>query len=132
MDAPQYTQWLHKKLGKTPELPKARKRGQRKNKLYQMFLQTMGLQDCEKTFDFYQNLTEAISAFGLCIFTVVASVAELSPEILSEPIPDRSSIYPVRLLHYIAGFDISFGKFLSTGAQSCKLQKELQYHIPTE
>jgi len=132
LDAPEYTQWLQEKLGETPKLPIARKHGQRRNMQYQAILKTIGLQDCEKAFDFYQNLTEVSGALGLCIFTVGASVAELSPEVLSEPIPDRSSIYPVRLLHHITGSDISLGKFLSIGAQSRELQKELQYHIPTE
>ena len=100
LDAPQYTQWLREKLGEAPELLKAYKHGQRRNQQYQAILQMLGLQDSRCHFDFYQNLSEAIGALGLCIFTVGASIAELSPD----EQPDQFSIFPVRLLHYAVVF----------------------------
>ena len=130
LDAPQYAQWLQEKLGDLPELPIIRKHGQRRKNLYQAILQTIGLRDCEHSFDIYQNLSEAISALGLCIFTVGASVSELSGEMLSEPISyEGPYIYPARILHHITGFDISLGNILSIGAQSRKLQRQLQQRL---
>lgn len=136
LDAPEYMQWMYEKLGSTPELPPVRKHGQRRNKLYQAILQTMGLQDCERSFGVYQNLSEAIGALGLCLFTVGASAGELTAEILTETVPeedsDRISIYPVRLFHDATGCRISLGKLLSIGQKSRQLQKELQCRMRNE
>lgn len=135
-DAPQYTQWLHKMLGYIPEFPASRKHGKRRNELYQAMLQLLALPDCESSFAFYQNLSEAIGALGLCLFTVSASFTELSAEIPSEPMPDDypgpSSIYPSRLLQYATGLDSSLGQLLAIGAQSRRLQNQLHQSFQSQ
>ena len=88
----------------------------------------MGLQDCAESFDFYQNLTECISAMGLCIFSVGASVAEISAEMPAEhESSDRIPMYPARLFHWVTGSRLTAEKLLSIGKQSRRLQDQLQH-----
>lgn len=72
IDAHKHLSWLLEKHGVILENTSERKSGQRRNKFYHSILQSLGMQDCDGTFQAYQNLTELISASGLCIFTIIA------------------------------------------------------------
>lgn len=130
LDAPDYIPWLEKKSGNIPEFSPVSKEGQRRKSLYQTILQTMGLQDCKSSFEFYQNLAEAVSALGLCLFTVGASVADFSAELPihtgAEDSSNQISIYPTRLLRYTTGFSVSPEAFVAIGKQSRTQQALLQ------
>ena len=59
------------KHGVTLENTSASKSVQRRNKFYHSILESLEIQDCDETYQAYQNLTEIISSSGLCIFTVI-------------------------------------------------------------
>lgn len=72
MDAHLHLSWLLDNHGVTLENASGNKSGQRRSKFYHSILQSLGMQDCDDTYRAYQNLTELISASGLCVFTVIA------------------------------------------------------------
>lgn len=71
IDAEKHFVWLREKHGITLKSTAGKKSGQRRNQFYQSILHSAGLRDCEAVFNAYQNMTELISASGLCIFAVI-------------------------------------------------------------
>lgn len=71
IDAQNHLTWLWEKHGVTPENTSTGKSGQRRNKFYHSILESLEIQDCDETYQAYQNLTDLISTSGLCIFTII-------------------------------------------------------------
>lgn len=71
IDAKNHLPWLLEKHGVTLENTSASKSGQRRNKFYHSILESLEIQDCDETYQAYQNLTDLISTSGLCIFTII-------------------------------------------------------------
>lgn len=71
IDAGNHLTWLREKHGVTLENTSASKSGQRRNKFYHSILESLEIQDCDETYQAYQNLTDLISTSGLCIFTII-------------------------------------------------------------
>ena len=71
IDAKNHLLWLLEKHGVTLENTSASKSGQRRNKFYHSILESLEIQDCDETYQAYQNLTDLISTSGLCIFTII-------------------------------------------------------------
>ena len=62
-------QWLEERIGFKPEANSKNKDGQRRKGIYPAMLKAFGLQESLDTAMLYQDLTEAVSASGLCMFT---------------------------------------------------------------
>ena len=88
IDAQNHLTWLLEKHGVILENTSASKSGQRRNKFYHSVLESLEIQDCEKTQQSYQKLTEVISASGLCIFTISACLNRSTSDTLF-PASDR-------------------------------------------
>ena len=71
IDAGNHLTWLREKHGVTLENTSASKFGQRRNKFYHSILESLEIQDCDETYQAYQDLTDLISTSGLCIFTII-------------------------------------------------------------
>ena len=98
IDAGNHLTWLREKHGVTLENTSASKCGQRRNKFYHSILESLEIQDCAETYQAYQNLTEIISASGLCIFSVISCL-----DIQHDSNPFTSSDQLSRLLRYSTG-----------------------------
>lgn len=71
IDAQNHLTWLWKKHRVTLENTSASKSGQRRSRFYHSILESLEIQDCDETYQAYQDLTDLISTSGLCIFTII-------------------------------------------------------------
>ena len=117
IDAQNHLTWLWDKRRITPENTSAGKFGQRRNKFYHSLLASLEIQDCDETYQAYQNLTEIISASGLCIFTVISCL-----DAQHDSNPFTASKRLSRLLRYSTGICFSNEDLIVLGKNSQELQ----------
>jgi len=120
MDADRYSGWLQRRFGYVPELSATKKHDNRRDKAYHSILEALSLAEREQSFLFYQDLTEVISALGLCIFTVSTCVPAELAEKESVNGTDLSC-----LLNYCTGFSVSMEALVSTARESRQMQEDL-------
>lgn len=141
-------QWLEERIGFKPEANSKNKDGQRRKGIYPAMLKAFGLQESLDTAMLYQDLTEAVSASGLCMFTAngccpsflttkpdriaakflrkilrhsgwFVHFANRHPEILN------FQIFHTRMLRSSTGMKLNLGGFLKIGKRSCDLEQYL-------
>lgn len=122
MDAENHLSWLKEKYGVTLANVSAHKSGQRRNKLYQSILLSRNLQNCDAVFADYQNLSEVISASGLCIFTIAVCLKDEWCSSTCFPLSERLSL----LLQHSTGMHLQQETLLSLGRQNRELQNKVQ------
>lgn len=120
LDAAQYSQWLQRKLGYFPEHVFHQNHRKRRDHLYHSLLESYSLADSEAMLLFYQNLSEAISSSGLCIFTISTCI----PAVLSNNKSIRGFDFSC-LLHHCTGLSVSTESVLSIARNSGQLQEIL-------
>ena len=120
IDAQNHLTWLRDKHRATLGNTSARKSGQRRNKFYHSILERLEMQDCDETYQAYQNLTEIISASGLCIFTVISC---LDAQHASNPFTSSDQLS--LLLRYSTGICFSREDLTVLGKNSHELQNSL-------
>ena len=143
-------QWLEERIGFKPEANSKNKDGQRRKGSYPAMLKAFGLQESLDTAMLYQDLTEAVSASGLCMFTANGCC----PSFLTTK-PDRIAakflrkilrhsgwfvhfanrhpeilifqIFHTRMLRNSTGMKLNLGDFLKIGKRSSDLEQYLNY-----
>ena len=141
-------QWLEEKIGFQPEANPKHKGGQRKKGIYPAMLQALGIHDSLDTAMLYQDLTEAVSASGLCMFTANSCCP---PFLIENPnsIPTKMihavmpylgwflrfvnrhpavlvfQISHTRMLRSSTGMNLDLGDFLKIGKRGSDLSREL-------
>lgn len=143
-------QWLEERIGFKPEANSKNKDGQRRKGIYPAMLKAFGLQESLDTAMLYQDLTEAVSASGLCMFTANGCC----PSFLTTK-PDRIAakflrkilrhsgwfvhfanqhpeilifqIFHTRMLRSSTGMKLNLGDFLKIGKRSSDLEQYLNY-----
>lgn len=142
--------WLEERIGFKPEANSKNKDGQRRKGIYPAMLKAFGLQESLDTAMLYQDLTEAVSASGLCMFTANGCC----PSFLTTK-PDRIAakflrkilrhsgwfvhfanqhpeilifqIFHTRMLRSSTGMKLNLGDFLKIGKRSSNLEQYLNY-----
>lgn len=142
--------WLEERIGFKPEANSKNKDGQRRKGIYPAMLKAFGLQESLDTAMLYQDLTEAVSASGLCMFTA----SGCCPYFLTTK-PDRIAakflrkilrhsgwfvhfanqhpeilifqIFHTRMLRSSTGMKLNLGDFLKIGKRSSDLEQYLNY-----
>lgn len=143
-------QWLEERIGYKPEANQKYKGGQRRKGIYPAMLKAFGLQESLDTAMLYQDLTEAVSASGLCMFTAngcCPSFLIKSPQSMFTKTVHRAlslfgrlirfaNRYPAVLVFHIShtrmlrcstGMKINLGRFLKIGKRSSDLEQYLNY-----
>lgn len=141
-------QWLEERIGYRTEANSKHKDGQRRKGIYPAMLQAFGLQESLDTAMLYQDLTEAVSASGLCMFTANGCCP---PFLIENPnsIPTKMihAVMPylgwfirfvkqhpavlsfqlshTRMLRCSTGMKINLGRFLKIGKRSSDLEQYL-------
>jgi len=141
-------QWLEERIGFKLEANSKHKDGQRRKGFYPAMLKAFGLQESLDTAMLYQDLTEAVSASGLCMFTANGCC----PSFLTTK-PDRiaakflrkilrhsgwfvhfANRHPeilifqlshTRMLYSSTGMKLNLGDFLKIGKRSSDLEQYL-------
>lgn len=116
IDARNHLRWLWEKHAVTPEHTSSGKSGQRRCKFYHSLLQSLDLQDSDELFQAYQNLTEVISASGLCIFTI-GTCTKLTDNVSGFSISDLLT----NLLQSTTGIQFQEGDLLNIAVQNLSL-----------
>lgn len=120
MEAAAHSQWLRENYGYTPALSAGNPHGQRRNKLYHTMLDYLALPDRESCYRFNQNLTEALSAMGLCVFVSGTCIPAQFCKTA-----DCQNQDPSLLLRHCTGISISAEQLLAVGANCLVLQENL-------
>jgi len=141
-------QWLEERIGFKPEANSKHKDGQRRKGIYPAMLKAFGLQASPDTDILYQNLTEAVSASGLCMFTangccptfLIENAGGIAAKMIHTVMPYHRwfirfvSQQPAVLLFHIphtrmlrssTGMKMNLGRFLSIGKRSSDLEQYL-------
>ena len=141
-------QWLEERIGFKPEFNPKHRDGQRRKGIYPAMLKAFGLQESLDTAMLYQDLTEAVSASGLCMFTangccppfLIANpnrnAAKFLRKILRHsgwlvhfanrhPAILISQLFHTRMLRRATGMKLNLGGFLKIGKRSSDLEQYL-------
>ena len=141
-------QWLEERIGFKLEANSKHKDGQRRKGIYPAMLKAFGLQESLDTAMLYQDLTEAVSASGLCMFTangccppfLIANsnrnAAKFPRKILRHsgwfvhfanrhPAILIFQLSHTRMLHSSTGMKLNLGDFLKIGKRSSDLEQYL-------
>ena len=143
-------QWLEERIGFKPEANSKNRDGQRRKGIYPAMLKAFGLQESLDTAMLYQDLTEAVSASGLCMFTANGCcpsflitkpnriIAKFLRKILvhfgwllhftnQHPEILIFQIFHTRMLRSSTGMKLNLGDFLKIGKRSSDLEQYLNY-----
>lgn len=142
------SQWLEKRTGYKPEANPSHRDGQRRKGIYPAMLKAFGLQETPDTAMLYQDLTEAVSASGLCMFTVhgccPSFLIKHPQSILTKAVHGilthagwlirfarrypASLIFQLshtRILRWSTGMKLNLGSFLNIGKRNSDLEQYL-------
>ena len=143
-------QWLEERIGFKPEANPKHRDGQRRKGIYPAMLKAFGLQESLDTAMLYQDLTETVSASGLCMFTANGCcpsflitkpnriIAKFLRKILvhfgwllhftnQHPEILIFQIFHTRMLRSSTGMKLNLGDFLKIGKRSRDLEQYLNY-----
>lgn len=141
-------QWLEERIGFKPEANSKHKDGQRRKGIYPAMLKAFGLQESLDTAILYQDLTEAVSASGLCMFTangccpslLIENPNSIAAKMIHTVMPYLGwrirfanrhpavlffQLSHTRMLHSSTGMKLNLGDFLKIGQRSCDLEQYL-------
>lgn len=141
-------QWLEERIGSKPEANPKHKDGQRRKGIYPAMIKAFGLQESLDTAMLYQDLTEAVSASGLCMFTangccpsfLIENSDRIAAKFLRTVLPRLgwfvhfvnrnpeiliSQLFHTRILRNSTGMKMNLGYFLSIGKRSSDLEQYL-------
>ena len=141
-------QWLEERIGFKPEANSKNKDGQRRKGIYPAMLKAFGLQESLDTAMLYQDLTEAVSASGLCMFTangccppfLIANPNRNAAKFLRKILRHSGwfvhfanrhpeilifQIFHTRMLRSSTGMKLNLGDFLKIGKRSSDLEQYL-------
>lgn len=142
------SQWLEKTIGFKPEANQKHKGGQRRKGIYPAMLQAFGLQETLDTAMLYQDLTEAVSASGLCMFTLngccppflIKNASSIPTKMVHAVMPHLGwflrfanrypailifQLFHTRILRSSTGMNMNLGRFLNIGKRSSDLEQYL-------
>jgi len=141
-------QWLEERIGFKPESNPKHRGGQRRKEIYPAMLKAFGLQESLNTAMLYQDLTEAVSASGLCMFTangccppfLIANPNSIAAKMTHTVIPHLGwlihfvnrhpavlffQLSHTRILRSTTGMKTNLGDFLKIGKRSSDLEQYL-------
>lgn len=141
-------QWLEKRIGFNPEFNPKHRDGQRRKGIYPAMLKAFGLQESLDTAMLYQDLTEAVSASGLCMFTangccpslLIENPNSIAAKFLRKILRHSGwfvhfanrhpeilifQIFHTRMLRSSTGMKLNLGDFLKIGKRSSDLEQYL-------
>lgn len=142
-------QWLETRYGYTPDTPPQNKGGERRSGNYRAMLKAFCMK--EESLDtamLYQDLTEAVSASGLCMFTanawcpscLIGNSQSIAAKVVHAVMPHLGwlicfanrhpailmfQIFQTRMLRYSTGMPMNLGGFLKIGKRSSDLERYL-------
>ncbi len=148
IDAAEGPQWLEERIGFKPEANPKHRDGQRRKGIYPAMLKAFGLQESLDTAMLYQDLTEAVSASGLCMFTansccpsfLITNPHRIAAKMIRTVVPylgwfilfvNRQPdvllfhIPHTRMLRSSTGMKLTLGTFLKIGKRSSDLEQFL-------